>query len=342
MTPKTIKPRLSNIEREILQALRDGEMITIDRFNMAYLGSRPIQSQTRYFLTQNRLITRFDKSKAVEAKGNGFTISKKGLLLLEKAAPPKREAGLAPRSQAKSLRQNSPPTEKQLSYARNLGLEVPEEATKAEVSDLLSMHLERDKIASERHRSFADLYGVDYTRFTGKRELFERILYVLKAPGRDQELAAWFVYRVYRGLAHDVEDTLVKSPGDTIIKEIAEQLASDEGVMQSIRRYEGRDLIWFGEWTAPNGAVHTGGSNRTTAYKKASAILRDRLSLTGQRSTGKREARGSFPVGQASKTEAKEPLRRPKIQQQDKGGCLSVLLFAGIVMTGIIVTLINV
>ncbi len=46
------------------------------------LGERPIQPQTRYFLTDNRLIMRLDKSKSVETKGNGFIISEKGRLLL--------------------------------------------------------------------------------------------------------------------------------------------------------------------------------------------------------------------------------------------------------------------
>jgi hypothetical protein len=66
----------------------------------------------------------------------------------------------------------------------------------------------------------------------------------------------------------------VKGPDDPIIKPIACQLAGDASVIQSIRRYQGADLVWFGKWTSASGTVHDGGSNRTTAYKKAAELLR--------------------------------------------------------------------
>jgi len=74
--------KLTKLQREILELLRDGPMITIDRYNMAFLGDRPIQPQTRYFLTDKRLVTRKDKAKNVETKGNGYVISPKGLAAL--------------------------------------------------------------------------------------------------------------------------------------------------------------------------------------------------------------------------------------------------------------------
>jgi uncharacterized protein YjhX (UPF0386 family) len=75
--------KLTKIQREILEKLRDGSMITINRMNMAYLEQNPVQPQTRYFLTDKRLITRLDKTKAIETKGNGYIISRKGLMVLE-------------------------------------------------------------------------------------------------------------------------------------------------------------------------------------------------------------------------------------------------------------------
>jgi len=74
--------KITKLQRDILESLRDGAMITIDRFNMAFLGDRPIQPQTRYFLTDKRLVTRKDKTRTVETKGNGFIISPKGLAVL--------------------------------------------------------------------------------------------------------------------------------------------------------------------------------------------------------------------------------------------------------------------
>ena len=76
MASKPLK--LTALQREILQAMAAGGIITIDSMNLAKLGERDVQPQTRYFLTQHRLITAVDKSRAITTKGNGFTISDKG------------------------------------------------------------------------------------------------------------------------------------------------------------------------------------------------------------------------------------------------------------------------
>lgn len=172
-----------------------------------------------------------------------------------------------------------PATDAQLSYARDLGIAIPDHATKDELRDLLSCHLDRDKPATERHRGFAKLYAVEHTRFVGKRALFNTIFAALQAPGRESQLVAWFTYRVYRELVHGAEHAAIEGPEDPTIQAMASELIADESVLRSIRRYTGSDLIWFGEWTAPNGRVHNGGSNRTIAYKRASQLLRDRLTL---------------------------------------------------------------
>lgn len=82
--------RLTDYQREILEALRDGAIMTIDEQNSARLGDRFVASATRYFLTQHRLIERIDKNRRVESKGNGFVLSAKGLALLESLPPQKR------------------------------------------------------------------------------------------------------------------------------------------------------------------------------------------------------------------------------------------------------------
>jgi len=80
-TKKQLK--LTKIQAEILEALIQGEMISIDSMNMATMGERAIASQTRYFLTDNRLVTRKDKTKAVTTSGNGFVITPKGEKFLQ-------------------------------------------------------------------------------------------------------------------------------------------------------------------------------------------------------------------------------------------------------------------
>ncbi len=74
--------RLSKIQQEVLEILRHGNIMTIDRMNMASLVNRNVAPNTRYFLTNNKLITRKDKTKSITTKGNGYIISAKGLQAL--------------------------------------------------------------------------------------------------------------------------------------------------------------------------------------------------------------------------------------------------------------------
>lgn len=174
---------------------------------------------------------------------------------------------------------DEPATESQLSYARDLGLSIPENATKDELRDMLSCHLEHDKPASERHKLFAKAYRVHHTRFVGKRVLFNMIFATLQARGHERQLVSWFAYRVYRELVHGAADAPIAGPDDPVIQGVTDELVNDTTVLDSIKRYVGSDLIWFGEWTAPDHTVHTGGSNHTIAYKRTSQLLRDKLHL---------------------------------------------------------------
>jgi hypothetical protein len=280
MTKNDDATRLTKLQREILEALRDGGMITIDRANMPSLGDRDLSPQTRYFLTDKRLIERRDKSKAVETQGNGFILSAKGLALLESLSKSSQVRGSVSvrRSSADSIVQvtSAPPTERQVAYARDLGISVPAGASKEEVSDLLDARLQNDKPAAPHFQAFSKRHGVLFTQYTGKKSLFDRIFARLCRLGREEEMTAWFVFRVYRGLVDGKRDVSIQDPDDEAMLEIARQLVQDEGVAKSIRRYHGRDLVWFGEWTSPDGTVHYGGSNTTIAYKRASSLLRER------------------------------------------------------------------
>lgn len=175
---------------------------------------------------------------------------------------------------------DDPPTDAQLAYAADLRIGVPQNATKWEVRDLISCCADNDKPSTERHRWFANLYRVECTCHTGKKDLFDRIFAHLKTPGREKEMASWFTYRVYRRLVNGMDNAPVTAPDAPIIQDIAAILVEDTSAVASMRRYDGRDLIWFGQWTSPDGYQHEGGSNRTIAYKQASMMLREKLGIT--------------------------------------------------------------
>lgn len=207
-----------------------------------------------------------------------------------------------------------PPTERQLGYAKDLAISIPATATKDDLSDLISLKVDRDKPATERHKNFGRIYGLEFTNYIGKKALFDRIQAALVTPGREKELLSWFTFRVYRGLAGGADSAPIASPNDPTIEEIAEELVADEKIIKSVRRYEGSELVWFGEWTSPDGYVHTGGSNRTAAYKQTSSLLKQRAKLPE-----KPRKRSSSSVQQRScNTNA---TNEPK-------GCLSVVIIA--------------
>ena len=254
-------------------------MITVDRQNMPWLGDRMLQPASRYFLTDNGLITRLDKSRPVEATENGFVISEKGLFVLAQQRPHSKTKPESTIKPDKGQDKANPPTERQLAFSKDLGIDVPPDATSEEVSDLISARLEKDKPACEQHRSIARLFGVKFTRFTGKRQLFERILNAVKRPTHENDLAAWFTYRVYRHLVRGVDNVPIDGPDHPTINEIAAQLAADKAALSSIRRYNAQELLWFGHWTAPDGTLHTGGSKRTAAYDKAAVLLKEKMGV---------------------------------------------------------------
>ncbi|QKK01290.1 MAG: hypothetical protein HND55_00705 [Pseudomonadota bacterium] len=182
-----------------------------------------------------------------------------------------------------------------------------------EVSDLLSIHEDRDKPATKRHRGFAEYFGVESTRYVGKKRLFELVFGELAKPGREADLALWFTFRVYRELTGASDTAPAQHPSDPKLVSIANRLSDDEKVIQSIRRYRGEDLIWFGQWTSPEGFTYTGGSNRTAAYKAASSEIKTEFGL----------AKPSPKSSISSKAPSKA------------SGCLGVLALASLMPTGV-------
>lgn len=219
---------------------------------------------------------------------------------------------------------DEPATDRQQAYAQDLGLPFPEDITKAEMSDLLDCYLSYDKVASERDRWFALRFSVEPSPYIGKRALFDLIAAALRKKGAEEDLASWFIYRVCRHLVHGGQDhPSATGPDAPIVREIATRFAGSPALMTSIRRYEGRKLIWFGQWTSPDGLVHEGGSIRTVAYRTAAGLLREWLGL--QRDVSR---------SAASVAAAPSKGRRSAMRKTQKRGCFGVLVL--LVLLGLI------
>ena len=77
--------KLTKIQIEVLTLLEQGAVMVVDKMNLALIGVRSVQFQTRTFLTTHRLVTRIDKAKGAGVQGNGFVINQRGRLILANA-----------------------------------------------------------------------------------------------------------------------------------------------------------------------------------------------------------------------------------------------------------------
>lgn len=75
---KTKGKKITIVQREILELLNDGHIMKIDRMNMPSIGDRDVAPLTQYSLIRRNYITRKDKTKSLESRGNGFIITEKG------------------------------------------------------------------------------------------------------------------------------------------------------------------------------------------------------------------------------------------------------------------------
>ena len=229
-----------------------------------------------------------------------------------------------------------PPTDGQLAKAAELGIAVPAGISSEELSSLISLTTWRDKKADHALRELAAGYGVAVNAYSGKKYLFTQIFQQLSAPGREHDLVAWFAYRVYRELVHGAAGMPITSPHDPQIQKVANHLAADQSVVQSIRRYSGDSLVWFGRYTTPGGAVLEGGSNRTTAYRSVAALVRPLANVSPTREWPTEERPESRPVERVTGSSAYgyygDPPPSPPVQQP-RLGCLGVIAVF-VVVTG--------
>lgn len=261
----------------VLEVLSEGELLYIDSYGIHKIGDRTFADRTRKTLTRQRLIERKDKTKRVETRGNGFIISKKGLKVLEeyKSKNSKKKIGL-PESQANI---DKAPTKAQLDYAKKLKIDIPNNATRADLSCLITIARYEDRPCTDRHKKFATDFGIYLSsKYIGKKGLFNIIKDYLEVPGRELELISWFVFRIYRGMVKGKLDVSITTPFDPIIKSIAYNYLNDEKVISSIMRYNfGEDFIYFGQFTSPDGNVYYGGNKQTLAYRILSEEINNKL-----------------------------------------------------------------
>ncbi len=165
-----------------------------------------------------------------------------------------------------------PPSEKQIAYAKDLGISVPRDANLKEVRDLISNAVDDDEPADEELMALADKLDIVFTKYSGVKLLHAQIWRELSHSAKTK--AAWFTYCLYRDLLPKRSVPVATSYEHPIMQAISEKALQDPSLAESIDRYEGENLSFFGQRTSKNGKLQAGGSIRTKAYKTVSNFLR--------------------------------------------------------------------
>lgn len=201
------------------------------------------------------------------------------------------------------------PSERQLAYAKDLGIKIPENATFKDISALLDRKQQVDNLDPQQGLiDYANAREFEFSKYIGKKALYNLIFY--KLSGKDK--IAFFIFCVYRWLSDDRESNLDTHKYKDKFYELADKLTNDDKFVKSMNRYEGEEIRFFGALTSTNGEISFGGSTETIAYKTASEILCKDLNLKNRK------------VKTLPKTN--ENIDRNQYKTSKKNGCLTLVL----------------
>jgi hypothetical protein len=167
-----------------------------------------------------------------------------------------------------------PATDRQLSYARSLGIAVPEGASLDQMSELISRAVEPVASAWLLQRAKTLLADLDAERYPGVEYVTRQLNEVIgvNTPQFHRERAFWYIHSV---LKHHRKGTwtspeVARVPDETMWT-IVDAFIADSGAHKSMQRdWQNSTLYQFAEFGDGYGGTL---SMRTAAYKRASELL---------------------------------------------------------------------
>ena len=172
----------------------------------------------------------------------------------------------------------APPTQKQLLYAKELNIDIPEGTCIHDVSELIRNKVEGDSTPNTGLLTYAHDKGINFSCFIGKKSLYDLVFH--KLEGIDK--ISFFIFCIYRYLSEDREGNLNASKHKIVINEYANSKINDKKFINSLEKYSGRDLRYFGKIRVDNDDSSTyiwGGSTTTHAYKETVNFLHDTFGI---------------------------------------------------------------
>ena len=148
-----------------------------------------------------------------------------------------------------------------------------------EMSHLISKKVEDDRDSPQWLREYVlNFYpeenGIAITKYIGLEKLISFLIYKFSEELNFVELIKLLIYSIINNETKSnwkVAFSNLANQND--VQSIAEILVNDKHVITSIKRYNSRDFISFGEHTDKEGYINYGGSKRTNAYQVTKIIL---------------------------------------------------------------------
>ena len=191
---------------------------------------------------------------------------------------------------------NDPPTDRQLEYAKDLGIRIPKNACKEDVSALISRSVDNDdSVPNPELIDFATQHHLMFSSYIGKKALYDLVFREL--PLEDK--IAFFCFSIYRYLCEDRTANLEKSRHKQLFYLFAAEYSANEKFVEKMLEYHGRDLRYFGtlKVKTENGSfITTGGDTKNYAYKAAKTYLSKYFEVpSGNSKTiiGERDSKGA-------------------------------------------------
>ncbi|MCF8459791.1 MAG: hypothetical protein K9G46_03640 [Flavobacteriales bacterium] len=170
-----------------------------------------------------------------------------------------------------------PPTEAQLSYAKDLGAQIPSDATREDLRAIISKKLEGGGDPSLGLKEFAEGRGMLLSRYMGKKELYNIVFDELE----ERDRIAFFVFSMYRWASEDRRANMDTHPLKSNFYSISDRLLVNERFLTSLfENYRGEDVRFFGKIIADNGFESFGGSTNTLAYREVRNLLQSELGVS--------------------------------------------------------------
>lgn len=162
-----------------------------------------------------------------------------------------------------------PPTDAQRDACQKHGTTIPSKACKLDVSFIIDNKLNFDSVANPELLQYATEMKLKLSYYIGKKNLYEYVFCNLN----QHDKISFFVFCVYRFLSNNRCGNLNRSPHKNLFDEFATKKLSDSSFVNSVNRYSGDQLRYFGSICIGNNTYHNGGSTNTIAYKTTKKFL---------------------------------------------------------------------